>query len=400
MYLLDRLSFASRSITRQRLRTLLLLLALAIGVAAVVLLSALGEGARRYVTGEFSALGSNLLIMLPGRNETRGGAPPVFGETPRDLTLEDALALYRSHHVLRLAPLSVGSTLVSYSGRSRETTVLGTTSDFKPIRHIKLAQGQFLPLLPADQAAPLCVLGGVVRDELFKGESALGRWVRIADRRCRVIGILENKGVSLGTDLSEVVILPVASAQQILNTQSLFRILIEVRQLDALQAAQDSISSIIRTRHEGEDDVTILTQAALLGTFERIFGALTLALVGIAAISLLVAGILIMNVTLVAVTQRTSEIGLLKALGASSRTVQQLFLSEALLQALAGALLGLLLSGLGIAVARRVFPSFPLAPPWWAPVLAVGVAIGAALLFAWLPARRAAGLDPVRALGR
>ena len=174
MRLFDLLLFAFKAVSRYRLRTGLMLLAMAIGVAAVILLTALGEGARRYVVGEFSALGSNLLIVLPGRNETTGGAPPLLGQTPRDLTIDDALALTRSPYVRRIAPLVLGAAGVSYGRRERETTLLGTTAEFLAVRQLGLAQGRFLPSLDPRRAAPVCVLGSTVRKELFGPENALG----------------------------------------------------------------------------------------------------------------------------------------------------------------------------------------------------------------------------------
>lgn len=398
MRLADQLRFAFQAITRHRLRAGLVLTAMAIGVAAVVLLTALGEGARRYVTNEFTALGSNLLIILPGRNETRGGPPPGLGETPRDLTLDDALALTRSRRVRRLAPLVVGAAGVSLGRREREATILGTTADFLPVRRLTVAQGGFLPDREPHRAAPVCVLGQQVRRELFGNEPALGRWVRIGDRRFRVIGLLAEYGQSLGTNLDEAVIIPVASAQQLFNTAGLFRVLVEVTRRDELERAKQVAIDILRARHEGEEDVTAITQDAVLATFDQLFRTLTLAVGGIAAISLLVAGILIMNVTLVSVSQRTREIGLLKALGAPPATIRRLFLSEAALLALGGAGLGLLVGETGIYLGRVLYPALPLAAPLWAVLAALTVAVGTAILFALLPARRAARLDPVQAL--
>lgn len=395
---IDLFLFAFTSVRRYPLRTSLLLLAVIIGVVAVILLTALGEGARRYVTGQFSSLGSNLLIVLPGRNETTGGRPPVLGETPRDLTLDDAQALTRSRYVRRIAPLNVGQAELSFGRRSREVAILGSTADFLPVRKLSLAQGQFLPPADLQQAAPVCVLGIQARDELFGPEPALGQWIRIGDRRFRVIGILASTGQSLGADIDNIAVIPVAAAQRLFNTASLFRILVEVNRLEDLKQAEQAIQSIIRDRHEGEDDVTIITQGAVLETFNRIFLALTLALAGIAAISLVVAGILIMNVTLVSVSQRTEEIGLLKALGATPRVIRLAFLTEAGLLSLAGAILGLMVAQAGIWIGRWLFPTFPLAAPLWAIIAAVSVAVSAGLLFALLPARRAARLDPVQAL--
>lgn len=394
----DVLNFGLRALTSQRARTWLTLLAMGLGTAAVVVLSALGEGARHYVTDQFTQLGTHLLIVMPGRNETTGGAPPLFGDTARDLTLDDALALLRSPHVARVAPLSLGSAPVSHGNREREANVVGTTAEFLPVRRIELAQGQFLPPGDPRQAEAVALLGEKLARELFDQQSPLGQWVRIGDRRFRVIGTLASSGFSLGADLGDTVLIPVAAAQALFNSPALFRILIQARGRAALAPAEEAARAIIRERHEGEDDVTLITQDALLGTFDKILHALTLAVAGIAAISLVVAGVLIMNVMLVAVSQRTPEIGLLKALGAARGQILALFLTEALLLAVAGTLLGLLVAYVGTWIFNAQIDAFQLVVPLWAPLAAAAVSLVTGIAFGLLPALRAARLDPVLAL--
>jgi len=401
MRLGDILNFSFKTVRGNRGRTALMLFAMAIGVAAVVVLTALGEGARRYVTSEFASLGSHLLIVLPGRTDTAGAGPAMFvAQTPRDLTIEDALSLQRISYVQRLAPLNVGSAAVSYLQRSREVPVIGTTADWLEIRKWVMEQGKFLPPEDATNAIAVCVLGGKVRNELFGAQSALGEWVRIGDRRFRVIGVLGGQGRSIGMDVDDMVMIPVASAQALFNSSSLFRIFIETRSRDELTLAKDAIVKTIAARHQGEQDVTVIAQDAVLATFDRIFNALTYTVAGIASISLAVAGILIMNVMLVAVAQRTSEIGLLKALGAPQQQILRLFLSEATLLSIFGAGLGLVLGALGVWGIGQVYPALPLQPPLWAVFAAVGVAVSTGLLFGVLPARRAARMDAVQALSR
>ena len=266
------------------------------------------------------------------------------------------------------------------------------------MRRLSIAQGRFLPRGHDQRARPVVVIGGKLKQELFGNQPALGQWLRIGDRRFRVIGLFASGGQSLGLDLSEVAVIPVASAQALFNSPGLFRVLVQAPGPAALEPAAEAIRQIIRRRHEGEDDITVITQDALLATFDGILRALTYAVAGIGAISLLVAGVLIMNVMLVSVSQRTSEIGLLKALGASREEVLRLFLTEAAMLATVGGVLGLLCSLLGLWLLARLFPEFPLIPPLWAPPTAVGVSLATGLVFGWLPARRAAGLDPVQAL--
>ncbi len=400
MLLADTFHHAFNSIKSQLLRTALIVLAMSIGVTSVTVLIALSESARSYIVNEFEALGTHLVIVLPGRTETTGGAPPLFGETPRDLTLEDAESLLHSPYIAAIAPLTIGSAPVTAAGLERETNVFGSTHDLLRVRHLTMAQGSFLPKAEVGEALSICVIGQTIREQLFANTPALGQWLRINDRRFRVIGILASEGQSIGVDFDEMVIIPVASAQALFDTQSLFRILIETKSREAMLKAVDEVKKIIKLRHEGEEDITIITQDSVVSAFNKILTALTIAVACIGSISLIVAGVLVMNVMLVSVTQRTAEIGLLKALGASQGQVQWLFLAEAMLLSLAGALVGLFLGQLVISVLQAVYPKFPIDLPEWGLVSALGVSILTGLLFGVLPARKAARLDPISALAK
>jgi len=397
----DVLGFALRSVRGYPLRSALTLAAMAIGVAAVVVLTSLGEAARRYVTGEFASLGTHLLIVVPGRSETAGAVPNIFvGQTPRDLTVADAVALTRSAAVRRVAPIAVGSAPVAWGGREREVPILGSTAELLIIRRWEMAQGTFLPQGDPERAEAVCVLGTKVRRELFGAAPALGEWVRIGERRFRVIGVLGSEGRSIGVDVEDVVVVPVAAAQALFNTASLLRVLVEARSREAIPRAKEAVTSILKARHQGEEDVTVIAQDAVLATFDRIFQALNFTVAGIAGISLLVAGILVMNVMLVVVSQRTAEIGLLKAMGAPEREVRRLFLAEATVLSLAGAGVGLALGGAGSWAVARLYPTLPVAVPPWAVGAALVVALTSGIVFGVVPARRAARLDPVDALAR
>jgi putative ABC transport system permease protein len=401
MRLIDVAQFASGSLRGSPTRTLLMMLAMSIGVAAVVVLTALGEGARRYVVDQFSSLGTNLVILLPGRTETAGVGPGLMsGQTPRDITLDDAEALLRSRAVMRVAPLTVGSASVSRGSLNREVVVAGSSADMLEIRHMSMAVGRFLPAGDIHDSSSVCVLGNAIKRELFGNDPAVGQWVRLGERRFRVIGVLASQGESMGMRTDDLVIVPVAAAHQLFNTNNLFRVLIEAKNRESIEQAKSDVEEIMVLRHSGERDVTVITQDAVLQTFDRILGALTMAVGGIASISLAVAGVLIMNVMLIAVAQRIKEIGLLKALGATPAQIRGLFFAEASLLSAIGSVVGLVLGYAGSFVIGQIYPVLPVAPPWWAVLAATATALGTGILFSVWPARRAARLDPVMALAR
>ncbi len=400
MLVIDTFLHSFKSIKSQLLRTILIILAMSIGVTSVTVLIALSESARSYIIKEFEALGTHLVIVLPGRTETTGGSPPLFGETPRDLTLEDAEALLRSPYIADIAPLTIGSAPVSFAGLERETNIFGSTHALLDVRHLTVAQGSFLPKSEENNTLSVCVIGQTIREQLFANTSALGQWLRINDRRYRVIGVLASEGESIGVDFDEMVIIPVASAQALFDTQSLFRILVETKSREAMLKAVDDVKRIIKLRHEGEEDITIITQDSVVGAFNEILTALTIAVACIGGISLVVAGVLVMNVMLVSVVQRTSEIGLMKALGATQSQVQRLFLTEAILLSFIGALVGVLLGRFLIVALQIAYPKFPVELPAWGLYSALAVSIATGLLFGVLPARKAAKLDPIAALAK
>lgn len=395
----DTLRFARNAATGYPLRTLLSVLAMAIGVASVVMLTALGDGARRYVVDQFSSLGSNLVIVLPGRSGTGGFNPAnAITTTPRDLTINDAAAIQRGPAVLRVAPLLIGTSEVSAGGRLREVMVAGTSAEYIQIRKLEIAQGSFLPSDDWSRGAPVIVIGAKVHEELFGNAPALGQLVRIGDRRVRVVGVLKASGSGMGMNTDEIVMIPVALAQSLFNTNTLFRILVEAKGRENIPFAKTQALEIVQQRHRGEEDITVITQDAILATFDRLLRALTLSVAGIAAISLAVAGILVMNVMLVAVAQRTAEIGLLKALGANANTIRNTFLCEAAMLSTTGAIAGYFLGLAGAALIRALYPTFPAYPPNWAVFAGLGTSLVTGLLFGVMPARRAAALDPVEAL--
>lgn len=391
----DALRFSTQAIGGHRLRVALTVTGVAVGIAAVLALTALGEGARRYVVQEFATLGSNLLIVVPGRVETTGAAP--YGGVVRDLTLDDAQALHRIPGVQEVAPLASGAETVRFGDLSRAVPVLGTTWEFLRVRRFRLASGTFLPERDWHEGGFEVVLGWKVVQELFRGTAPLGKVVRVGPYRFRVVGVLAPRGRGLGFDFDDLVFIPVQTAMRIFNRASLFRVLVEYQDQREKDRVIREIESLLARRHRGRD-VTVFSQDALMEAFKAILQALTLALTGIASVALVVAGIGIMNLMLVAVTERRREIGLLKAVGAESWQVWLVFLWEAVILAGMGGVLGLGFGMVSVRLFVHFYPNFPAAPPSWAFFASLAVAVGVGTIFGLLPAYRASRLDPVQAL--
>ena len=401
MRLLDLIRFTLLTLVRQRFRSFMLILSLALGVASTTLLVSLGEAARSYVLGEFAFLGSDVLAIFPGRKTTTGAMPPVTGTAARDITLQDAVVLERSvPGVVGVAALVAGNAPVSFQSRERGGMVLGVSEDFFPIRRLTVGRGQVWQGIPLDVSAPVAVIGDTVRQELFGNRGALGEWIRVRNFRFRVVGILEGSADSFGSDLSEAVFIPVASAQQLFNVSGLFRLVVRVDERFDRDEMVRRIEAKMTELHDGELDVTVVNPDAMVASISDILRVMTLAVAGIAAISLLVAGVLVMNLTLISVQQRITEIGLMKAIGATSTQIRLLFVFEAALLGVGGIISGVLISALTLLAAARVVPELSWGLPWWALLAVSLVTLLTATVFAWRPAGKAAGLNPIAALGR
>ena len=395
----DSFLFALLVLRRYRFRTSMMLLAMTLAVGSVVAFTALGEGARGFVQKEFSALGGELLVVLPGRKQTTGGAPPVMGTSARDVTLSDVRALReRLRGAQVVVPLMAGKVEVSANARSRDVMIIGSTAEYFAVRELKVGNGSILPDIDDTFAQQVCVIGGKVRDELFGNTQAVGEWIKIGDRRFRIVGVLSGKADASGFDLSDGVLIPVASTQMLFNRQGLFRVIIQPKKHYSLEKLREELLDAFRDLHQGEEDVTVVKPDSMMQTFDKIFTALTLGIGAIAGISLLVAGVLVMNLTLISVSQRTKEIGLLKALGASNQHIRRLFLLESVLLCMAGALCGVVAGELLVLLGRILWPNVPFAAPIWAVVTSVLIALLSGVIFAWLPATRAARQQPVEAL--
>jgi len=393
----DLFRYATGILRGHGLRTGLSLVGVTIGVAAVIILTALGEGARRYVVEQFASLGTNLLIVLPGKTETSGTFG--IGGVPNDLTLEDARAIERGiTSVQRVAPVTVGTAELAAEGRRRQLPVIGTTRSYMTVRELELARGDFLPDEEMFRGSVVVVLGAKAARELYDARDPVGEIVRIGGWRFRVAGVLAPQGTTMGINFDDVAIVPVQTGMKMLNRSSLFRLVVQANAHADLEIAKQSVLDLLIERHE-EEDVTILTQDAVVSTFGSILTTLTLVVGAIAAVSLAVAGIGIMNVMLVSVSERTHEIGLMIAIGASRAQILFAFLVEAITISAIGGVLGLAIGWAAIGLLVQLFPALPASPPLWAVAAALSLSIAVGGLFGFLPARRATRLDPVRALG-
>jgi putative ABC transport system permease protein len=393
----DFLWLAWGSIAAHRLRSALTMLGIVIGIASVILLTSLGEGTRLAILSEFTQFGTNLMAVRRGRIQTTG-VPGALGATVRKLTIEDAEALRRVEGVEDVVPIATGTARVEAGERGRGVVVYGVTSEVPRVWRFEVGQGRFLPSGDPRRGAPLAVLGPTLKRELFGQANALGEHVRIGGRRFLVIGVMAPKGQFLGLDIDDSAYVPVASAQSLFNADELQGIDILFSAGVPAAAVKKRVRRALILRHEGQEDFTVFTQTEMLDVLNRVLGVVTLAVGGIGAISLLVGAIGILTMMWISVGERTAEIGLARAIGASRAQVVRLFLVEAALLSLAGGTVGVL-AGIGAGwLLRLAVPALPLrtAPQFIAAALAVSLAVG--LSAGVLPARRAAALDPVEAL--
>ena len=396
MIFADTLTLAIRAISAQRLRSFLTLLGIAVGIAAVILLTSIGEGIHRYVLAEFTQFGTNVVGVHPGRTKT-GGAPTGLPSSARPLSLEDAEALKRLPNVVAVTPSVFGNAEVSGNGRVRRVSVYGVGPGLLVVFKAKVRSGQFLPEEEAGAGRAQVVLGPKLKNELFGAENALGARVRIGGLQFRVIGIMEPKGQFLGIDLDDTAYVPAARAMELFNREGLNEISVAAAEGVPPAHVVAAIKEVIIARH-GRDDVTIISQEEMLATLGGILDVLTMAVGALGGISLLVGGVGIVTIMTIAVTERTNEIGLLVALGARRQTILVLFLGEAVALATIGGVVGLLL-GVGLAQTIQLFvPALPVHTPLSFVLLAEALAMAIGLAAGVLPARRAALLDPVEAL--
>ena len=393
----DLIRLALRALTMHRLRTLLTALGTGVGVAAVVLLTSIGEGMYDFIEHEATRFGTHFLVINPGKNETFGGPPGMNSNTVRPLTLDDALAIRRLDSVVAVAPAVMGMAEVEQQGVKRNVTVLGTGPELPEIFSFDIASGRFLPHEDMLSARPLAVLGSKLKNELFGASNALGAHIRVSGQRFRVIGVLADAGTTVGFDLNDIVYVPVKHAMELYNVLGLQEIDVRYREDRPAAEVEGDITRLLTARH-GSEDFEITTQDQMLSIMGTILGTLTAAVAALGGISLLVGGVGIFTIMTISIQERIFEIGLLRSLGARRREVRRLFLAEALALGAAGGLLGLVLGQLAAWLLAALAPAIPVSVslPYTAAALLIAVLIG--ILAGVAPAVRAARMNPVLAL--
>ena len=392
----DLIRLTSGSVVAHRTRAILTGLGITVGVAAVVLLTSIGEGVHRFVLSEFTQFGTNIIGINPGTAKTMGGSIGIFG-TVRPLTIDDSEALRHVPYVTSVSPIVQGNAEVEALGRKRRVTVYGTGHEFADAFRFDVAQGTYLP--PDDPRAPrsLAVLGAKMARELFGEKNALGANVRVGSERYRVIGVMAAKGTMIGLDLDDTVFLPAARTLELFNRDSLFEIDVMYEEGAPVDEVRTGLERVLEARHGGVD-FTVTTQQEMIDTLGGVLGVLTFAVGALGSISLLVGAVGIFTIMTIGVRERTAEIGLLRALGARREQVLGIFLAEAVVLSLLGGLAGMVLGGGGAWLLGELVRKLPVSFSPFYMALSAGLSVVIGLIAGILPALNAAGLDPVEAL--
>lgn len=402
MNLVESIQMAGKTLLSNKLRSALTMLGIVIGNASVIAMIGIGEGGQKFVTKELESLGPNVLFVIPGNQETQR----ITFEIPRTLVLADAKAIATQvPTVVGVAPELNRRQLVTYRNQNTNVNIIGTSPSFPEIREFELEEGRFFSQIDQDRSNRVTVLGGDLAERLFGDTNPVGKQLQIKNVSFQIIGVLTAKGSSVGADYDETALVPVTTAaNRLIGRNSPYGIALDylvasAKDGSSVDAAEFQIANLLRLRHNivGEDDFTIRSQKDALETVGQVTGALTIMLAAIASISLFVGGIGIMNIMLVSVTERTQEIGLRKAIGATQQDILMQFIIEAIIVSVAGGLVGTGLGVSGITLVSVITPLEAAISPT-AIASAVGVSGGIGLFFGVVPARRAAKLDPIVAL--
>lgn len=392
----DLILLSYRTLISHKLRSSLTALGLIIGIAAVVVLTSIGRGIHTFVLAEFTQFGTNLVGIHPGKTTTFGLSGATIS-TVRPLVIADALSLSKLENIVAVSPLVQGNARVEAEAKQRRSNVLGVGSAVPTIWRIKVISGRFLPEGEQSNPRAFAVLGHKLAGELFGAASPLGQRVRIGSDRFRVIGVMEKKGQMVGYDMDDTIYIPAVKALELFNRESLMEIDLLYKNNTSIENLQNAIKRKLMARH-GREDFTIITQNQMLKSMDSILNILTLAVAALGSISLLVGSVGILTIMTIAVSERVSEIGLLRAIGAERKSIFQLFLCEALALSGAGGLCGVLLGVTLVWILDAALPALPVELAWayiaaaFMVSLLIGVAAGVA------PAIKAARLEPLEAL--
>jgi putative ABC transport system permease protein len=402
MNLVESFRMATSTLFANKMRSSLTMLGIIIGNASVIAMVGVGEGAKNLASEQFESLGPNVLFIVPGSEEERR----TTFNAPKTLVWTDAIAIAEQVPTVKeVAPQITSQELITYRNRNANEEVVGTTPEYLTVRSFEVAEGRFISNTDIQRNQRVAVVGSEIAEKFFPNQNPLGRKIRVKNINVEIIGVLEAKGAFLGSNQDLTVYLPLTTmANQIVGETSPYGtqvsfISIAAKDQDSINAAQLQIENLLRLRHQitDEDDFSVRSQKDVLDIVGTISSGLTVLLAAIAAISLLVGGIGVMNIMLVAVTERTKEIGLRKAIGAKESDILWQFLIEATILSAAGGAIGTVVGVTGIILVGTFSPLAPTISPV-AILMAVGVSGAIGLSFGVFPARSAAKLDPIVAL--
>ena len=387
------------AIFENKLRSALTMLGMIIGVAAVILLVSVGTGAKRYITSEFESLGTNIVIVQPGKTDKKNSMGPPVASSKGKLTLADVDALEkRSTTISAVSGVMFGAGSIKNEFATVNINILGANDQFIKIFNMQIADGEYISKDESDAGRRVVVLGSNVKKSLFGADNALGKLVKINDSEHRVVGVIKEAGDKLGFNVDEIVFIPTKSALRLFNTENLFGIRAAGKTRGGLDDTVKEITDILKERRNNEEDFTIVTQVTMLESMNTILNMLTYALGAIAFISMLVGGIGIMNIMLVSVTERTREIGIRRAVGARQSDILKQFLIEAVVISLSSGLIGIFISAFITFTLFLIFPKFDMRPPFWIIPPAFFLSLFTGIVFGVWPARKASRIQTIDAL--
>jgi putative ABC transport system permease protein len=399
MRLRDVTALAIEAIAANKFRSALTMLGMGIGVFSVITLVALGQGARNYVLTEFNSLGSNFIVIQPGKVDKRGAFGPPPGAAQTEMTIRDVVALERkAFNLSAVSGLMLGTVVIKRDELASNISVFGVNEQFQHILTMELAQGNFITREEQESGRRNVVLGANIAENLFPFDYPIGRSVKLNGSEFKVTGVLAPMGSKLGFNIDDFALIPTSSAQRLFNDDKLFGIRARASGRASVDDAVAEIKEILRERRNGEENFSVITQMAIMESMDSILGMLSYVLGGIAAISMLVGGIGIMNIMLVSVAERIPEIGIRRAVGARRSDILQQFLVEALsLSVLSGAV-GLVAALVLTHGMSWYYGSFDMRPPWWIVLIAFTVSVLVGVIFGLWPARKASRIEALDAL--